>query len=162
MQVNANAVVLRVAVEEHPELEEGVRTVFDSGDHASWREGCLLDISVVIFGVFVEVQLAESVQLPQLSAKPYIYLGLEKRIRTGNCFFGQTFVTSNGSNPSFLGSASSGFIICTCAVQETCSPFSIACQRSRFEKSGSWPPNWRASSAVNCFWPLSTRKWYFM
>lgn len=36
MQVYADPVILCVAVEEHPELEEGVRAIFDSGDHAAW------------------------------------------------------------------------------------------------------------------------------
>ena len=33
MQVYADAVVLRVAVEEHSELEEWIRRVFDAGNH---------------------------------------------------------------------------------------------------------------------------------
>lgn len=36
VQVYADPVILRIAVEEHPELEEGVWAVFDPGDHAAW------------------------------------------------------------------------------------------------------------------------------
>ena len=61
VQVNADTVVLGVAVEEHAELEQRVRAVFDAGDHASGGKGGLLDVAVVVFRVLVEDEVAEFV-----------------------------------------------------------------------------------------------------
>ena len=63
VQVDADAVVLRVAVEEHAELEQRVGRVFDSRDHGAWGKGGLLNVAVVVFRVFVEDQAAEVVHL---------------------------------------------------------------------------------------------------
>ena len=54
VQVDSDAVVLGVAVEPAAVLQEGVRGVFDAGDHGAWGEGGLLDVAVVVFGVLVE------------------------------------------------------------------------------------------------------------
>ena len=54
MQVDADAVVLGVAVEPASVLQQGVGRVFDSRYHGAWGEGGLFDVAVVIFGVFVE------------------------------------------------------------------------------------------------------------
>ena len=59
VQVDADAVVLRVAVEEHAELQERVGGVLDTRDHGAGREGGLLDVAVVVLGVLVEDQAAE-------------------------------------------------------------------------------------------------------
>ena len=53
VQVDANAVVLRVAVGEHAELQQRIRTVFDTGHHAARGECCLLHVAVEVLGVLV-------------------------------------------------------------------------------------------------------------
>lgn len=63
VQVDADAVVLRVSVEEHTKLQQRIRTVFDTGDHAAGRECCLLDISVEILGILVQDHAAEVMHL---------------------------------------------------------------------------------------------------
>ena len=63
VEVDANAVILCVAVEEHAELEERIRGIFNAGYHTAWTERCLLDIAMVIFRVFVEHQTAKIVHL---------------------------------------------------------------------------------------------------
>lgn len=54
MQVDTNAMVLGIAVEEHAELEKRVGRVFDTMDHAAWREGSLLYIPVEVLRVLIE------------------------------------------------------------------------------------------------------------
>lgn len=63
MQIDSNPVVLGVSVEEHAELKQRVRAVFDARDHASRRERGLFDVTVEIFGVFVQRELAKPLQL---------------------------------------------------------------------------------------------------
>lgn len=69
VQVDADAVVLRVAVEEHAELEEWVRRVFNTGDHGAGGKGGLLDVAVVVFWVLVQDEFAEVVH-GELAAGP--------------------------------------------------------------------------------------------
>ena len=63
MQVDADAVDLGVAVEEHAELEGLVGAFFDAGDHAAMGEGGLLDVAVVVLGGLVEGEAAEFLHL---------------------------------------------------------------------------------------------------
>lgn len=69
VQIDADAVVLRIAVEEHAELEEGVGRVFDAGDHAAGRESGLFDVAVEVLRVLVEHQAAEFLH-GELLARP--------------------------------------------------------------------------------------------
>jgi len=72
-------VVLRVAVEEHAELEERVGTVFDAGDHAARGEGGLLDVAVEVLRVLVQDEFAEFVEL--FTSQPRFVISL---LRKGN------------------------------------------------------------------------------
>lgn len=63
VQVDADSVVLRIAVEEHAKLQKRIGAVLDARNHAAWRTGRLLYIPVEVLGVFVQDQLAELVQL---------------------------------------------------------------------------------------------------
>ena len=55
--------VLRVTVKEHAELQKRVWRVLNARNHGSWREGSLLDITVVVLRVLVEDYPAEVVHL---------------------------------------------------------------------------------------------------
>jgi predicted transposase YbfD/YdcC len=61
MQVDANAMVLRIAVEEHAELEQGVGAVLDARDHGAGGESGLLDIAVEVLRIFVKDEAAKLV-----------------------------------------------------------------------------------------------------
>lgn len=61
VHVGANAMVLRITVEEHAELQERIGAVFDAWDHAAGGEGRLLNIAVVILGVLVQGQFPKIV-----------------------------------------------------------------------------------------------------
>lgn len=63
MQIDTDPMILRIAVEEHTELKERVRTVFDAWDHASRRKRRLFDISVEVLWVPVQDEFAEFMQL---------------------------------------------------------------------------------------------------
>lgn len=54
VEVDSNAMVLCIAVEEHAELEKGIRRVFDTRNHAAGRESRLLDVSVEVLGVLIK------------------------------------------------------------------------------------------------------------
>jgi len=69
MQVDTNAVVLSITVEEHAELEKSVRAVLDTWDHGTGRERCLLDITVVVLRVLVQDDLSELLER-ELLARP--------------------------------------------------------------------------------------------
>ena len=69
MQVDTNAVVLSIAVEEHAELEKRVGAVLDTWDHGTGRERCLLDITVVVLRVLVQDNLSELLER-ELLARP--------------------------------------------------------------------------------------------
>lgn len=59
MQVDANTMVLGIAVEEHAELEQRIWRILDAWHHASRRKGGLLDITVEVFRVLVQNEPAE-------------------------------------------------------------------------------------------------------
>jgi len=61
VQIDTDTVVLSIAIEEHAELKQWVRAVFDTRDHAAWRERGLLDVAVEVFRVLVQYQLVELV-----------------------------------------------------------------------------------------------------
>lgn len=63
VQIHADAVVLRVTVEEHAELEERVGRVLDTRDHTAGGKGGLLYITVIVLRVLVEHKPAELVHL---------------------------------------------------------------------------------------------------
>jgi len=63
VQIDANAVVLGVSVKEHTELQQRIRTVFDTWHHAARRECCLFNISVEVLGVLVQHHAAEVMHL---------------------------------------------------------------------------------------------------
>lgn len=63
VQVHADAVILRVAVEKHAELEEWVGRVLDARDHTAGGKGGLFYVAVVVLWVFVEHQAAELMHL---------------------------------------------------------------------------------------------------
>lgn len=90
MEVDANAVILGIAVEEHAELQKRVRAVLNTGYHGARREGSLLDVAMEVLWVLVQDQAAELVHLYRLSAiGPYTLL-LETcaywKLRTGPDF----------------------------------------------------------------------------
>jgi len=53
VKVDAKAVILSITVQEHPELEEHVRTLLDTRDHTTGRESRFLYIAMVIFWIFI-------------------------------------------------------------------------------------------------------------
>jgi hypothetical protein len=59
----AETMVLRIAVEEHAELQERVWTVLDARHHSSRGEGGLLDVAVEVFRVLGQAELAEFLHL---------------------------------------------------------------------------------------------------
>jgi hypothetical protein len=59
VQVHADAVVLRVSVEEHAELEQGIGRVANTGHHASGGERRLLDVAVEVLRVLVKHKTTE-------------------------------------------------------------------------------------------------------
>lgn len=63
VEIDPDAMVLSVAVEEHAELKQGIGRILDTGNHAAGAEGGLLDITVIVFGVFVEDQSTKLVHL---------------------------------------------------------------------------------------------------
>lgn len=63
VQIHADAVVLRVTVEEHAELEERIGRVLDTRDHTAGGEGGLLYITVIVLRVFVEHKATKLVHL---------------------------------------------------------------------------------------------------
>lgn len=65
VQIHTDAVVLRIAVEEHAELEECVGGVLDTWDHTAGGKGGLFYITVIVLRVLVEHQAAELVHLRQ-------------------------------------------------------------------------------------------------
>lgn len=69
VEVDTETVVLGIAVEECSELEEHVWGGFDSGDHATGREGKLFDVPVVILGVLVQHELSKFVH-GELASRP--------------------------------------------------------------------------------------------
>lgn len=71
MQIDADTVVLSITIKEHAELQQWIRTIFDTWDHAAWRERGLLDVTVEILGVFVQYELAELVHWILL-ARPHL------------------------------------------------------------------------------------------
>lgn len=66
VEVDADSVILRIAVEEHAELQQGVRAVFNAGDHASRGECRLFNIAMEILGVLVEAEFTELLKLYQM------------------------------------------------------------------------------------------------
>lgn len=54
VQIDPEAMVLRVPIEEHAELQQAVGRVFNARNHGARGEGGLFDIAVVILGVLVE------------------------------------------------------------------------------------------------------------
>lgn len=69
VQIDANAMILGVAIEEHAELKQRVWRVFDARDHAPWGECGLFNITVIIFGVSVENQAAKLMHLEMLAGR---------------------------------------------------------------------------------------------
>ena len=63
VQIDADTVILRIAVEEHAELEEWVRGILNTGDHAARGECGLFYVTVIILRVLVEHKTAELVHL---------------------------------------------------------------------------------------------------
>lgn len=63
VQIDADAVILRVAIEEHTELEERVRRVLDPRDQAARGKGGLFHITVKILRILVEHKAAKLVHL---------------------------------------------------------------------------------------------------
>ena len=63
VQIHADTVILRIAVEEHAELEEGVRRVLNTWHQAARGECGLLYVTVVILRVLVEYKAAKFVHL---------------------------------------------------------------------------------------------------
>lgn len=55
--------ILSVAVEEHTELEEWVRAIFNSRNHTARGEGSLFDVTMVVLRVLVEDKAAKFVHL---------------------------------------------------------------------------------------------------
>lgn len=66
VEVDANSVILRIAVEEHTELQQWVRAVFNAGDHAARGERRLFNITMEILGVLVEAEFTELMKLFQM------------------------------------------------------------------------------------------------
>ena len=69
VHIGANAMVLRITVEKHAELQERIRAVFDAWDHTAGGEGRLLNIAVVILWVLVQGKLPKVVH-GELIARP--------------------------------------------------------------------------------------------
>ena len=63
VQIDTDAVILRIAIEEHAELEERVRRVLDTRDHAARGKGGLFYITVIVLRILVEHKAAELVHL---------------------------------------------------------------------------------------------------
>ena len=63
VKINADAMILSIAVEEHAELEERVWTVLDTWHHAAGRKGGLFDIAMEILRVLIEDEATEFVHL---------------------------------------------------------------------------------------------------
>ena len=61
VQIDADTVILGIAVEEHAELKQWVRAIFDARYHASRRECRLLDVAVIVLRILVEDQVSEFV-----------------------------------------------------------------------------------------------------
>ncbi len=67
VKVDANAMVLSVAIEEHTELEQRVWRVFDSRDHASRGESGLFNIPMIVFGISVQDEATKLMHLELLA-----------------------------------------------------------------------------------------------
>ena len=65
VQIDADAVILRIAVEEHAELEEWVRGVLNTWDQAARGKCGLLYVAVIILRVLVKYKAAKFVHLKQ-------------------------------------------------------------------------------------------------
>ena len=65
VQIDTDTVILRVAVEEHAELEKRVRRVLNTGDQAARGECGLFYVTVIILRILVEHKAAELVHLRQ-------------------------------------------------------------------------------------------------
>ena len=63
VQINTDAVVLRVAVEEHAELKEWVGRILDTWHQAARGKSGLFYVAVIVLRVFVQHETAELVHL---------------------------------------------------------------------------------------------------
>ena len=61
MQIDADTVILCIAVEEHAKLEQWVRAILDARYQASWGECRLLDVPVIVFWILVEDEIPKFV-----------------------------------------------------------------------------------------------------
>ncbi len=61
--VRADTMKLRISIEEHAELQKRIRAVLNTWNHGTRREGSLIDISVIILGILVNVEFAELLEL---------------------------------------------------------------------------------------------------
>lgn len=59
VEVDTDAVILGVSVEEHAELEKRVGRILNAGNHAAGGEGGLLDVAGEVLGILVEDEAAK-------------------------------------------------------------------------------------------------------
>ena len=63
VKIDADAMILSIAVEEHAELEERIWAVFNTWYHAARRKGGLFNIAMEVLGVLVEDEATKLVHL---------------------------------------------------------------------------------------------------
>ena len=79
--VRADTMKLRVTVEEHAELQERIRAVLNTWDHGTRREGSLIDISVIVFGILGDVEFAELLELHYHKATTSAHVQRQRGLR---------------------------------------------------------------------------------
>ena len=65
VQIDTDAVILRIAIEEHAKLQERVRRVLNTRNHAARGKGGLFYITVIVLRILVEHKTAELKHLRQ-------------------------------------------------------------------------------------------------
>ena len=63
VQIDSNAVILRIAVEEHAKLEKWVGRVLNAWDHTARGKGSLFYVTMIVLRVLVEDKAAKLVHL---------------------------------------------------------------------------------------------------
>lgn len=81
VQIDTDAVILGIAVEEHAELQQWVRAILDARYHASRGECRLLDVPVIILWVLVEDEVSELVHGKLVPGPDFGYIkGIEAEL----------------------------------------------------------------------------------
>jgi hypothetical protein len=69
VEIDTNAMILRITIKEHPKLEELIWAVLNAGNHAPGRESRLLNIAMIILRILVQDKFSKFLHLLFMSAQ---------------------------------------------------------------------------------------------